>query len=93
MIDRARTEPRFLNTDNDLLDKDSSEDEGEDAGDPEDNDDAEVEAASSFPPTPVAKAAVDLAVAPAARCWIKRPACDETVQFVRNYKHCYSAAS
>jgi len=24
---------------------------------------------------------------------LKRPACDETVQFIRNYKHCYSAAS
>jgi len=26
------------------------------------------------------------------KCWIKRPACDETVQFIRNYKHCCAAS-
>jgi len=60
MIDRACTEPRFLNTNNDALDKDSSVDEGEDErteaaiGAPEDDEDAEVEAATSVPPPPVA---------------------------------------
>jgi len=67
MIDRACTEPRFLNTDNDALDRDSSADEGDEEAiaAPEDDDDPEVEAATSVPPTPVAEAAVAPAVRPA----------------------------
>jgi len=66
MIDRACTEPRFLNTDNDALDRDSSADEDEEEAIValEDDDDAEVEAATSVPSTPVAGAAVAVAVAP-----------------------------
>ena len=73
MIDRACTEPRFLNTDNDALDRDSSADEAEDEQtneavvELEDDDDAEVEAATSVPLTPVAEAAVALVVALAVR--------------------------
>jgi len=73
MIDRACTEPRFLNTDNDALDRDSSADEAEDEQtneavvELEDDDDAEVEAATSVPSTPVAEAAVAPVVALAVR--------------------------
>jgi len=61
MIDRACTEPRFLNTDSEALDKDSSADEAEDEviGAPDEGNDAEVEAATaSVPSTPVAEADV-----------------------------------